>query len=243
MKPIEFFSSVPGVADSFPIIAAKSYTANWMSAAREDYIKEIKHHPEKYSHVFQCPGIFDLFNYGFIVPMWHDVMIKPKGDGFSWMIPSSDLTEFEPGKVIIGSHVPELLKFIPKREYSLKSMIKINTPWHIVAPKGIKFLVLPVAYADDTEFESCIGLLDPSINSEINIQLHWNVLNKDKTLKAGTPLAHLIPVTTETFDIVVRDMSKLDTVWLAKRKYINSCFFKTKRNMISALYYKHFGKK
>lgn len=244
MKKIEFFSSCPGVADVCPIVPASQYRPKWMSAARDDYIKEIKTHPERYSHIYQCPGIFDLFNHGFIVPMWHDVSIKTNGtrDGFGWMIPDTGLADFEPGKILVDAHPPAILKFIPSKPTAIKSVVKFNTPWHVVAPRGVKFLLIPIAYPDEFDFESHIGILDPAINSEINIQLSWNIINGEKIIKAGTPMMHMIPLSSEQFDCVCRDMTANDKRWLEVRKYLTSFTFKLKRNVITDMYYKHFRK-
>lgn len=243
MKKIEFYSKVPGVPDLFPIVPAKDALPKWASAARDSYVKKKENSTGRINHIYQCPGIFDLFNHGYVVPMWHDVVIKTNGnpDEFSWTVPSSELTEFNSDTNIIENQSNGFGTVMPIKPWSLNTLIKINTPWNIVAPKGIKFLIIPIAYPDSFEFESSIGILDPGYSNEINIQLYYNVQKGDVLIKAGTPLAHIIPLTEQTFELSCREMTPADKVWSAKRKYFNSATFKIKRNIIKDLYYKHFG--
>lgn len=245
MKKIEFFSMMPGVVDACPIIPAKEYTAKWMELARNDYVEQLKSQVGRFGHVFQCPGIFDLFNHGFIIPAWHDILIKTNGNltGFSWMTPTVEFMDLTEGRAVVGKHEDGLDKYLPKKPWALNSIIKFNTPWHVVAPKGVKFLVIPVAYTDTYEFESTIGILDPGISSEINIQVYWNIIKGEHVIKAGTPLAHIIPISDEKFEMSCREMTEHDKKWIDKRAYFNNFTFKLKRNLIKDFYYKHFGGK
>ena len=74
---VKFVSSVPGVADMFPIRPMSSYKPNWTKKAMEDYKKNYKPN-DKGSHIALCPGIFDLFKFGWYVSAWYDVHIKHK---------------------------------------------------------------------------------------------------------------------------------------------------------------------
>ena len=244
MKKIEFYSKVAGLPDMFPIVAAKDALPKWAKAARDSYVKKKEQTAGRINHIYQCPGIFDLFNHGYVIPMWHDVVITTNGnpDAFTWTIPSTDLTEFDQETSIIENQTNGLGSVLPIKPWSLNTLIKVNTPWHVVAPRGVKFLVIPIAYPDSFEFESSIGILDPGYSNEINIQLYYNVHKGDVLIKAGTPLAHIIPLSEQNFELVCREINSIDKLWLAKRKYFNSATFAIKRNIIKDSYYKHFGK-
>lgn len=244
MKTIEFYSEVPGLAEIAPIIPAKDYTAKWMLAARQEYIDMLKSSQLNSTHIYQCPGIFDLFNQGWIVPMWHDVLIKTENNknSFAYMYPSDNIVNSLSGREPVSRHADELAKFIPKRPWSLNPVIKFNTPWHIIAPKGVKFIVLPINYPDTFEFESATGILDPGHSNEINFQVFWNVLNAEYVLKAGTPMCHIIPLSDEKFKVVCRDMNDSDKKWNEKYKFLRGFTFTTKRNIIKDMYHTHFRK-
>lgn len=245
MKKIQFFSSIPGLADACPIIPASKYIANWQKRAREDYKSSAKKKDGRVDHIAQCPGIFDLHRHGYILPMWHDVLIETMGDGsdFRWTVPTSDIHDLAEGKEIISKQQTGVETLMPVKPWSMSSLIKFNTPWNVIAPKGVKFIMIPIAYPDSFEFESSIGILDPSISTELNCQAFYNIPRGKFLLKAGTPLAQLIPLSEEKFELVVRDKNKSDELWLKKKQFIMNFTFKIKRNLVQDIYNKHFGGK
>lgn len=240
---VEFFSTIDGVADACPIVSAKDYKPNWMHRARTDYKEKIKKAEGRLDHIYQCPGIFDLAKTGYVITMWHDVIIETNGtNDFKWTIPTSDIIDLADGKDIISRQVTGLETLMPVKPWASSALLKINTPWHVVAPKGVKFLMIPYPYPESFELESSIGILDPSISSEINVQAFWNVPNGKVTLKAGTPLAQLVPITEQSLELEVRNATEKDLRWIKKNKYLMNHTFTMKRNMIKDLYYKYFGK-
>ena len=56
---IEFYSDIQGVADAYPIVKPTDVLPNWISMVREDY----KQSDKSQSHLYRCPGIFDLFSF------------------------------------------------------------------------------------------------------------------------------------------------------------------------------------
>jgi len=243
MRKIEFFSCVDGVADAFPIKPATEFNFKWVEATRRDYKEYVKKEVGRGSHVYRCPGIFEVMETGYIVPMPWDIRIETNGDdeNFKWEIPSADITNLFEAEIAIGHSPKGSTKFMPVRPGSLETVIKINSPWHIIAPSDIKLLIIPIPYPDTYEFENVIGILDPSISSELNFQLRWNVLNGKHTIKAGTPMFQIIPLSPERFDCDVRNMNEKDEKWLKKRRYFNNSTFLMNRPLIRRMYQKFFG--
>lgn len=245
MRDIVFFSTVNGVADAFPVDYSKNFKFDWVETVRKDY-KEVldQNRHIRFSHAYRCPGIFDLMGQGFIVPMPWDVTIETQGNGvdFAWAFPSGDLQEIFDSPLITGHFSDKIAKNLPVKPGSLSTLIKLNTPWHIVAPAGVKFLMLPIAYPDSFEFENAMGVLDPGISSELNFQLRWNILDGIHTIRAGTPMAQLIPLTDEKFNLITRNATEHDLKWVEKRKYLNTCTMAIKRPMVQSIYKKYFNK-
>jgi len=238
---ITFVSLIPGVTDTVPVFEAKHIDHQWIKNARQDY-KKRKQQDGPFNHIMQCPGIFDLYNYGYIIPMWHECLIETNGDGHSykWAIPSDEGLEIDGIKGPLGSHEHDIVKTMSTPHYSLEGVIKFNTPWRIIAPKDVKILMIPIAYPDSFEFESTIGILDPGISNEINVQVRWNVKNGRHLIKAGTPLCHVIPVTDRKLELEVRDANENDLLWEKKKKYFNSMSWFPKRNKLKEVWQKHF---
>jgi len=245
MKKIEFVSTVSGVSDLFPIKQSKDVLPKWVNSAKQNYSARKKATNGRLNHIYQCPGIFDVMNQGYVVPMWHDVIINTNGDpdAFSWTVPTNELVELVPDTGLIENQSNGIGNLMPSKPWSLNSLIKINTPWNVIAPRGVKLLILPVPYPDSFEFESSIGILDPGYSNEINLQMYYNVPQGDFTIKAGTPLAQIIPLSEQKFQLVCREMNSLDKLWIRKRKFFMSATFKIKRNRLKELYYEHFGAK
>lgn len=235
MDKIIFFSSVLGLAETFPIRPAKEVVPKWAYVARQDYIKN---KDKKEMHVYKCPGIFDTFGTGYIISAWHDLELETDGLKFRMTIPDNKLNELlEKETVQEQTWNAAITKFIPKPPWAVKSILKINTPWHVIAPKGVKFLMIPLPYPDEFSFQSCIGILDPGVSSELNVQGYWNNNSPGiHTIKAGTPLAQIIPITEKTYDFIVRDMNDQDKKWIEKRKYLNFFGFILNRSKIKEAY-------
>lgn len=238
-EKIEFFSKIEGVADAYPIIPANKFRPKWMSRCKQNYIDNKDRNLP--SHLYQCPGIFDLYNYGFILPLWHDVIIKTQGGqpGFQYVNPSETLSKLLEGDPVT-SQPPDISKWLPKRPHSIEAIVKFNTPWHVVTPKNVKLLITPIAYPDTFEFESSIGVLDPAINTELNIQVFWNVPNGERKLTAGTPIAHIIPLTEKKYDHIIREMTHEDWKFFKKRLFWGTHSFKHKKSLMKDMYKKHF---
>jgi len=238
---IEFVSLVQGVSEMFPVTAARSYKPKWAESAVTEYKSMIKDQVN-FNHISLCPGIFDLFKTGYIVHAWHDTLIKTNGDGhtFQWAVPNFDSLEITGVTQPVGSHTEDITKFLPQRPHSLKGVVKFNTPWRIIAPKGVKFLMLPIEYSDDHLFDAAMGILDPEVSNEINVQVYWNKLNGEHKIKAGTPLCQLIPLSEKQFKLVVRDATQHDLDWEKKKDYINGSTFFPQRKKLAEMWRKHF---
>ncbi len=230
---IKFFSQVEGVADSFPILKAKDAIPSWVNDARRDFLKAQESEERGFQHITRCPGIFNLFTTGYIVPMWFDLELSDE----KWSVADFAVNQFLDKESISLQHGNGIGKNIPKRPWSWPDILKINTPWHVMAPKDVKFLIIPLPYTPFFDFEACSGILDPAYSSEINIQ---GYLNAPSTfIRAGTPIAQMIPLTEKHYDVIVRDQNESDKLWLKKRKYLNYFSFHYPRHLIKKLYNKH----
>ena len=103
--------------------------------------------------------------------------------------------------------------------------------------------MIPIPYGDELYFENVTGILDPSISSEVHIQLRWKVLMGRQTIKAGTPMAQLIPISEDNFDLEVRDATEKDLEWYEKRLYLNNCTMVMKHALVQKAYWAFWKKK
>lgn len=236
---IEFFSTVEGVADVYPVQLASQYKPKWVENAKAEYIKR-ENIPQRQLDLYRCPGIFDLMATGFVVYLPWDITIVTANDGaqVSWNYPSSTLPDLLGYDLVAIHSANGVAKHLPTRSFSIKPIIKFQLPWHVVSL--VKMLAIPIPYPDSFEFESVQGILDPAISTEVNPQVRWNVLNGSHTIKAGTPLMQLIPLTDEPVELEVREATERDLKWAKKREYLTNMSYVPKRNIIKEVYKKFF---
>jgi hypothetical protein len=202
---IEFISIVKGMTENCPILPAAKALPQWLHNAKDHY----KNHSDKKStHLARCPGIMDFLTTGFVVTTWHDTFITTSEtypDSFKSEVPEG--IPFPGGSdMIINAHGFEgIREFIPRSQRQSKILMKMNTPWHVKAPEGIKLLMLPISYPDEDILEGTSGILDPRLNPQINVHIWWNLIQGKHELPANTPIAHIIPLTDQPVELVMRD--------------------------------------
>jgi len=239
---ITFYSLIPGLAESYPIVPATSFRPKWLEEAKKDCVSKTKELIIKdFAHVHHCPGIHEILKEGFIVPMWHDLLIETNGDrkSYRYQIPTDALESFM-SDVPLLSHHDAPAKFIPFPENSMKIILKLNTPWRVICPKDIKLLIMPLSYPDEHIFSSVTGILDCGFSNEINIQLFWHALNDRILLKSGTPMMQIIPLTEKKYEMICRFRNEWDVFWNLKKKFISSSSWIFKRHISKKAYCDHY---
>lgn len=243
---IHFFSVVDGVHESYPIIRASDFKPKWFNASKKSY----QLHSElankngiKLIHSYRCPGIFDILHTGFIVPCPIDIKIDTTDqiENFRWSIASpyvygqhDEFSYLHP--IVTANDAFGVAEHLPQKTGAMKTLIKIHTPWHVVAPPGVKFLCLPVPYADDDIFEHCPGILNPALATAIHFQLYCKITNGTGLIKAGQPLMHLVPMSDKIFNMTVNYATSKELQWVKKRAYFLGMSFNMNKNTFTNIY-------
>ena len=173
---------------------------NWFSKAL-DHLKKNK---DAQTHTARCPGIINYLNYVWVQKAYQDILIKTNGDGETLMYATAFKQEESKYGKYIGPYVhyhskEQLDDFLPINKRSLKTIIKIQSPYLVTVPDGYWLLRLPVAYSDDDRFTGVIGIFDRT--NFLNVQLLWHELNSEQIIKEGTPLCQFTLVPKNNFDI------------------------------------------
>lgn len=206
-KPtIEFVNELSGVAELMPLISAKEFRHPWVNRAVHDFAK-IRENPtwnqKKLIHTARCPGIFSLQRHGWIMRTWQDVSINTKKEdniNFSWLCARN--------QDYISHHPPHQLADYwedwPKD--TLRSVIKINTGWRCVVPKGYYLYEMPLPLYEEQRFTTIPGYFSREAGpASMNVQLLWHVMDGETLIKAGTPIAQYILVPKEQPEMICRD--------------------------------------
>jgi hypothetical protein len=201
---ILFYNLVPGTTETAPIIKAKDLLPTWAVKARDDFKSNMATY-ESTAHIANCPGIYKILNEGFIVPLHYEVQLdwqldwKKDINKIAW---KSNILDIAPDLMSVQANTPE-----PSRPWSFKNILKFNTAWRVFAPEGLKFLMLPLPYCENFDFDVAPGIWEPEINNAINLQLYWNTTGTS-TIPIGTPMCQLIPLSEKKFDVEVRDANE-----------------------------------
>lgn len=209
-KPsITFDCLIPGVERIMPMITAKEYKHAWVSRAQQDLAKERKSSEwgmKRLIHTAKCPGIFQLQRNGWIMRSWQDFTIETNGDGTSFVWTSAiDQTRFKLDGYI-GSHPAfQLADYMENwRPNTLRTLIKINSPWRCNVPKGYVLLETNVPYQDENRFTTVQGMFSHEQGyAQLNPQFLWHVPRGKVLVKAGTPLAQYMLIRKEHFDMCI----------------------------------------
>jgi hypothetical protein len=126
MKRIEFYSDINGVAETWPISRPTEHIPRWVNLVQNDY----KQSDKLQSHLYRCPGIFELYKTGFILPAWHDIKLTTDGENYGWLLPNDEL------KQLVGSHHiaqvhshKTIARYLPRPPWAHPTMAYSGTAW------------------------------------------------------------------------------------------------------------------
>lgn len=207
---VRFYSLESGVLELFPIIPSSKVKRSFTSSPVVE-----KEPSSKF-----CPGIKKIVSAGWIVTAPADFLIKPSDDGlrFDWIEPwqfGSEAMTLR-GTSYIADHGPnQVVSLLDDFDNTLKSVVKVQTPWRVEASDDIVLLQLPVTYNNESRFYSATGIFDPKYGYQVNVQLFWKKLDGETIVKAGTPLCQFIPMSrkhlsTNLYNVTIDDASAND---------------------------------
>jgi hypothetical protein len=241
---VDFYTSIEGMDTTHPIIKASEVDMPWMGESRKRFVNTRKDFTKgKQSGAHMCSGIVNLMNTGWVITAWHDLVIRTQtgSDSFDWAVPSGAINDAV-NTTSVGSFGPNQFgDFVTLPPQTLKTLVKLHTPWRFHMPKGWGLMMAPLQYVNEDRFTSTMGIIDPRINNELNPILYWHVLHGETLVKAGTPLCHLIPIKLdEQFDFDVRTSTEKEAVWNKFYRLMYDSTFITNRKMLSKAYDKFF---
>ena len=216
---LEFVSLIPELTQLMPIESTKDVKFKWVKSALADYKKQKADNPnmtERFTHIARCPGINQIQRTGWIQRAWQDIAIKTdgSGDGFGWLSAvDQQRTDVDHNWKwpYMGHHPKELYSQFNHDGRSLKSILKVQSPWMVYIPKGYYLLSMPIPYPDNHDFTATIGFLDGDYGPNfLNVEMFWNNLDGVTIIPAGTPLCQYILVKKDEVDVEVREYQQRD---------------------------------
>jgi hypothetical protein len=234
---VRFYSMEPGVPEVHPIVPTSKIKRAWQLMKQEP-------DPDN-GPMFtkNCPGIKKLLGAGYTIVAPADFIISTNGDGvtFRWA-EARKFSRTTPGwENYIGFHNRHQTELVlDNPDITLKTAVKIDTPWRVQASDDVVLLQLPVNYNNESRFTAATGVFDPRFGYVVNVQLFWHVLEGETLVKAGTPLCQYIPMKRESLNPniwnVTVDTAGPEDIEREKRfNYATSCSFIPHDNVGSRL--------
>jgi hypothetical protein len=225
-KPkVEIWPLVDGLEKVVPPVPANKHIPNWFKEVDQVFVTGETHDRGTVKH---CPSFPEYFKTGFIMPMWCDLKLNIREDGYDWETPDRAF--------IVEEHKhPQYRDFLPAHEKEqVKCVLKLLNPWRVKTPPGWSILQLPLYYHFSDLFEVVPGMIWTDIHHETNLQLKIKKYGQH-TIPRGTPLVHYIPYKRSEnlpLDIgeMTRERERFSNInwWHVHTKFVNG--YKLKQN-------------
>lgn len=151
--------------------------------------------PVKSMSLRRCNGTYDYIQYGFIVPMWTDVTIRPDASGKGYEYKLGNYGDRE-NTFLVEGFKTEMTKGCPfgeNRKLNTLDYPKLVSPWRFFTPKGISLMSLPILHEPNPNYTVMPGIVHSDFYNQIHIVLSI-LTDKEFTIPAGTPMQHMIPI-------------------------------------------------
>lgn len=155
--------------------------------------------PIRQSTMKRCLGMTSLYQRGFVLPLWSDLILEVSPIGtteYRWFSPEESFVEF--------GHHPEVQRsgYLPDTHYQ---QLKLSNVWAARSKEDIDFLMLQPTWNHPAPEKMivCPGLLNFKFSSSLNVNVFIPKEKEVKTLRfnPGFPLAHLVPLSERDVDI------------------------------------------
>lgn len=205
----------------FPPTKANKFFPQWYKDMNKvSKLEEFKHTYDniQYENINakSCPGLREIVNDGFIIPLWSDLMFATEYDNdgkitnqhFDFTARKTWLEDLD---MHLGTHQANQSKNMNLKKLVDGRILKLNLPYYIEVPEGYS-----IYYSDPFyHFRDEIKCLPAIVEADKwgFIAFPFEVLKDEFVLEAGTPLIHCHVFKRETENL------KLDTKYLSDEEY------------------------
>ena len=189
---VDCFTDNIQVYDLYKTQKAKHFYPKWWKDLEHTYQRKLNGIDVDSPTIKTCNGFIDLYQQGFVIPLWNDIVIETDENDWKYAIQRNQTQIIWHEKKQLGRTFDNLLH------------MKIGSPWAFGEKTGVNFLFF-------RPFWNQIHLLDkmhvpPGVinykfqcSSEINLFFPRKINRIE--LFAGDPMAHIIPITQERVEL------------------------------------------
>ena len=189
---VDCFTTHIGSYELFPIKESSRFMPDWWKLLPNSYMVTNEHGlATPRATMKRCEGLIGLYQHGFIIPLWTDLVMETTSKGFNY--------QFADGSGSIGYH-DDNQKGVEFKKYN---HVKLHTPWRIQEKTGVKFLFLQPSWnapEDMHVINTPPGIIDFKYQHSSHIN-SFLLPGKRYEWSAGKPLAHLVPLSDAEIEI------------------------------------------
>lgn len=193
-KPeITFWSEFPGLEEVVPVEPAVKYLPSWWKAMPRFMDVPIPPEGVNKGTAKNCPAFVDFFKGAYVVPLWCDVELDVKSDGYTVRTSYNKFKFSHHNPLQFKDHLPDNVK------RNVAMVLKPDCPWRVRTSPGYSVMQLPMMFEFSDIFETMPGTIWSDKFHEMNQQM---IIKKygQITLTKGTPLAMYVPFKREEFN-------------------------------------------
>jgi len=222
-KPIEFIKTL----DTFPDIYSPCLSSDILP---EWYKKMQSYHTEKdnfrsntkMSTIKKCMPVFDAISSGYLIRLHSDISIVSTKDGYLYKTSNPKTEE------VLQFHSRLQAETYPKDLSMYVSLPKIVNHWGIKTPKGYSCLIIPPSHHENIISVLTAVVDTDTYNSPIHLPFLINVDNFSGIIKAGTPIAQVIPFKRDSWSMSLSENFDLKRMFDSR---IMSVFYNAYKSM------------
>ena len=204
---VDCFITHPAINELFPIQKASNFYPDWWKDLPKTFDRTTNYGLRIPSTTMKsCIGFTNLYTNGFMIPLWSDLIVEtgPKNWAYEFSAPSE-----------IHSHDPAQFGEVVDKYHHLK----IESPWVLREKSGVKFVWMGAIYNQMKQLDAyhiIPGIIDYKYNTGTNINMLFPRVQQKVLIEAGTPLAHIIPmsdmdVQIKTHCVTEQELNKIET--------------------------------
>lgn len=208
---VDCFTTNSSVNDLFPIQKASKFYPQWWKDLPKTF--ELPNNwglTIPHATMKGCIGFTNTYNNGFMIPLWADLLVQT--DPTNWLYQFSTAHKVDShDKEQIGSDLYHHLKLI--------------SPWTLKEKSGVKFMWTSAFYnqlAELSAYHILPGIMDFKYNHGTNVNMFFPKVDNKILFKAGTPLAHIIPMSENKVEIKTHVVTEAEMEKIEPASYVST---------------------
>ena len=204
---VTFFTNYEELKESLPPVPASKFWPEWFKKQKTPEVQMSQELEDRGGPktVKSCPGILDVLNQGYIIPLWCDYKVvrvpstQEQPQGIRWRMPGGQQSLFG-----ASTHPMEQMDAYPFSPDTFNGSFKFMNPWYVKTPPGYSCMFVAPYYNKHKNLEIMNGIIDTDLYHEAHINSFFTApMGEEITFEYGMPICQVIPFKREDYEMEV----------------------------------------